>query len=87
MHFSYNEVEVTAMPELLPAHSVNRWYRLRWPGDLQPSEVWAEKYFDAHDDALRYFERRQVELSPRQVHMPIHSHEDPGIWVVCVEPA
>lgn len=74
------------VPEVPPL-SRNRWYQVRWPGDFDSSLAWAEKYFDDRNEAYSYSERRETEVSPRRVHMPVPSHEDPKIWAVCVEPA
>lgn len=75
------------MPEVLPSHPLNRWYPIRWPGDAQPAEAFAEKYFDSAQDALEYAERRRTEITPRRVSGPISSREDPNVWAVCVEVA
>lgn len=73
------------MPEVLPSHPLNRWYAIRWPGDMQTAEGFAEKYFDSAQDALAYAERRRNEIAPRRVSGPIPSREDPNVWAVCIE--
>ena len=73
------------MPEVLPSHPLNRWYSIRWPGDMQAAEAFAEKYFDSAQDALAYAERRRTEIAPRRVSGPIASREDPNVWAVCIE--
>ncbi len=75
------------MAEIHPDPNWVRWYEVRWPGDMGKSRTWAEKYFGDHSEAFRYYEKRQAELTPRRVHTPLHSREDDGIWVVCVEPS
>ena len=74
------------MSEVLPARFIDRWYRVRLPGDTHLTQLFAERYFDSIEDALLYREQRSKELAPRHVHSPVPSREDPTIWAVCVEP-
>jgi hypothetical protein len=64
-----------------------RWYRYRFPGDPEPTDVWAERLFDLFAEAQEYAERRTPEIAPRRVSLPVPSSDPPGLWVVCVEPA
>lgn len=66
-------------------------YIVRWPGYATPSEAWAEAFFDNHADAFKYYEDRDKELAiapngPRRLHPPMHSREDPEVWVICIDP-
>jgi hypothetical protein len=70
------------MPELPPR---NCWYRIKWRGERQ-QPAWAEKYFDNHSEAFDYAERRRLEHPTGRVSSPVHSHEAPAIWAVCVDP-
>ncbi len=72
------------MPEVDPNHR-KRFYEIRWPGEPTPSEAFAERFFDNRDEAYDYYERRQTEIDPRRVHLPIPSEEDDHVWVVLVE--
>jgi hypothetical protein len=71
------------VPEV-SADGRNRCFHLSWPGEQQLQSAWAEKYFDDHDEAFRYYERLHAENPTKHVHTPTHSHEDINVWAVCV---
>ena len=73
------------MPELSPDRR-DRWYPVLWPGELEPTTAWAEKYFDDRTEAFDYAEQRRAEHPTGRVSGPVPSHEPPAAWVVCVEP-
>jgi hypothetical protein len=68
------------LPELPPSRR-NRWYRIKWPGEVRLKPAWAEKYFDNHTEAFDY-----AEHPTGRVHRPVQSQEPPAAWVVLVEP-
>ena len=74
------------MPEVLPTHGVNRWYRLRRPLSDELWHFFAERYFDSEQEAFAYWEQRRSELGPDRVHRPVPSHENPLVWAVCIDP-
>jgi hypothetical protein len=73
------------MPELFPNRR-NHWYRVKWPGEVQLKSAWAEKYFDTYLEAFDYAEPRRAEHAAGRVSRPLHSHEAPTAWAVCVNP-
>jgi hypothetical protein len=73
------------MPEV-PSDRRNRWYRIKWSGEVQLKPAWAEKFFDNHTEAFDYAELRRGEHSTGRVYRPVQSHEKPLAWAVCVEP-
>jgi hypothetical protein len=74
------------MPEVLPTRGVNRWYQVTRSGSNEPWQVFAERYFDSKSEAFAYWESRSAELGYDRVCRPLHSHEDPVIWAVCIDP-
>ncbi len=74
------------MSVVLPGSRVNRWYEVTRPGTRQPWYFFAERYFDSATEALAYRDRRAAELGFDRVHEPVPSHENPGVWAVCVLP-
>jgi hypothetical protein len=74
------------MPEVVPTHGVNCWYRLRRrPGD-ELCDFFEERYFDSEQEALSYWEQRESELGPERVLRPLPSRENPLVWAVCIDP-
>ena len=73
------------MPEL-SSSARNRWYRVKWPDERQLRPAWAEKFFDTHIEAFDYYEYRLTKHPTGRVHRPVHSHEKPAAWAVCVDP-
>ncbi|MCP5114429.1 MAG: hypothetical protein GY953_26665 [bacterium] len=71
------------MPEVQPTHR-KRFYEIRWALTARPAAS-GERFSEDRDEAFDYYERRQTEIDPRHVHLPIPSEEDDHVWVVLVE--
>ena len=73
------------MPEVLPSHSVNRWYRVYRSDTKTHADVFAEKYFDSEAEAFGYWQNRSATLGFDRVNRPVRSHENRAVWAVCVD--